>query len=51
MVEASWLIGRRIVEEIQNGEHRANYGEQIIKNVSKALAAEFGRGFSEWGVR
>jgi hypothetical protein len=44
------LIGRRIVEEIQNGEHRANYGEQVIKNVSKALTAEFGKGFSERSV-
>ena len=50
MVEAYWLIGRRIVEEIQNGEHRANYGEQVIKSVSKALTAEFGRGFSERSV-
>jgi predicted nuclease of restriction endonuclease-like (RecB) superfamily len=51
MVEAYWLIGRRIVEEIQNGEHRANYGEQVIKNVSKALTIEFGKGFSERSVR
>jgi predicted nuclease of restriction endonuclease-like (RecB) superfamily len=51
MVEAYWLIGRRIVEEIQNGKHRANYGEQVIRNVSKALTAEFGRGFSERSVR
>jgi hypothetical protein len=50
MVEAYWLIGRRIVEEIQNGEHRANYGEQVIKNVSKALTAEFGRGYSERSI-
>ena len=51
MVEAYWLIGRRIVEEIQNGEHRANYGEQVIENVSKALTDEFGKGFSERSVR
>jgi hypothetical protein len=50
MVEAYWLIGRRIVEEIQNGEQRAHYGEQVIKNVSKALTAEFGKGFSERNV-
>ena len=50
MVEAYWLIGRRIVEEIQNGAQRANYGEQVIKNVSQALTAEFGRGFSERSV-
>jgi hypothetical protein len=31
MIEAYWLIGWRIVEEIQNSEHRANYGEQVDK--------------------
>jgi predicted nuclease of restriction endonuclease-like (RecB) superfamily len=51
MVEAYWLIGKRIVEEIQQGEHRANYGNQVIKNISKALTAEFGRGFSERSIR
>jgi predicted nuclease of restriction endonuclease-like (RecB) superfamily len=51
MVEAYWLIGRRIVEETQQGEQRANYGEQVIKNISKALTAEFGRGFSERSIR
>jgi predicted nuclease of restriction endonuclease-like (RecB) superfamily len=50
MVEAYWLIGKRVVKEIQKGERRANYGEQVIKNVSKALTAEFGRGFSERSV-
>jgi hypothetical protein len=34
MVEAYWLIGRRIVEEIQNKLRRVGY-----KSVSKALAA------------
>ena len=47
MVEAYWLIGKRIVEEIQQGKNRANYGEQVINNVSKALTDEFGRGFSK----
>ncbi|MDR2719090.1 MAG: PDDEXK nuclease domain-containing protein [Treponema sp.] len=51
MVEAYWLIGKRIVEEIQQGKHRANYGDQVIKNISKALTAEFGRGFSERSIR
>jgi hypothetical protein len=51
MVEAYWLIGKRIVEEIQQGEHRANYGDQIIKNISKALTAEFGKGFFERSIR
>ncbi len=51
MVEAYWLIGRRIVEETQQGEQRANYGEQVIKNISKSLTTEFGRGFSERSIR
>ena len=50
MVEAYWLIGKRLVEETQQGAQRANYGEQVIKNISKALTAEFGRGFSERSV-
>jgi len=50
MVEAYWLIGKRIVEEIQQGGNRANYGEQVIKNIPKALTAEFDRGFSERSV-
>jgi predicted nuclease of restriction endonuclease-like (RecB) superfamily len=50
MIEAYWLIGKRIVEETQHGEHRANYGDQVIKNISKALTTEFGRGFSERNV-
>jgi predicted nuclease of restriction endonuclease-like (RecB) superfamily/sulfur relay (sulfurtransferase) DsrC/TusE family protein len=51
MVEAYWLIGKRIVEEIQQGGNRANYGEQVIKNLSKALTAEFGKGFSDRSIR
>ncbi|MBE7172310.1 MAG: DUF1016 family protein [Williamsia sp.] len=46
MVEAYWQIGRRIVEEEQQGEKRAAYGEQVLKELSKALTAEFGKGFS-----
>ena len=50
MVEAYWLIGKRIVEEIQQGGNRANYGEQVIKNLSKELTDEFGRGFSKRSI-
>ncbi len=46
MVEAYWNIGKRIVEEEQKGEERAAYGEAIIKELSKALTADFGKGFS-----
>jgi predicted nuclease of restriction endonuclease-like (RecB) superfamily len=46
MVEAYWLIGKRIVEEEQKGKERAAYGELLIKELSKQLAADFGKGFS-----
>ncbi len=46
MVEAYWQIGRRIVEEEQNGQNRAEYGSHLIKELSKQLAGEFGKGFS-----
>ena len=37
MVETYWNIGRRIVEEEQQGKERAEYGEQIIEKLSKQL--------------
>jgi predicted nuclease of restriction endonuclease-like (RecB) superfamily len=46
MVQAYWNIGRRIVEEEQKGKDRAEYGQHLIKNLSIALNAEFGKGFS-----
>ncbi len=54
MVEAYWNIGKRIVEEEQNGADRAEYGKQIIETISKELTAEFGKGFSKrtiWEIR
>ena len=41
-----WNIGKRIIEEFQNGEDRASYGKEIIKNLSKDLQPEFGSGYS-----
>jgi len=46
MVEAYWNIGKRIVEEEQKGNKRAEYGANLIKNLSIALSREFGKGFS-----
>jgi len=50
MVQAYWLVGKRIVEEEQQGESKAAYGKSIIKNLSAALQAEFGKGFSERNI-
>jgi len=46
MVEAYWKIGRRIVKEEQGGKGRAEYGAYLIKELSRNLGEEFGRGFS-----
>jgi predicted nuclease of restriction endonuclease-like (RecB) superfamily len=51
MVEAYWNIGKKIVLEEQNGKERASYGSEIIKNLSKELTLEFGKGFSERSLR
>ena len=50
-VASNWLIGRRIVEEEQAGEIRAEYGKHVIELASKALTKEFGKGFSETNLR
>jgi len=46
MVIAYWLIGREIVEHIQGGEQRAEYGQAIIKTLSKQLNERYKKGFS-----
>lgn len=35
MLQAYWNIGKRIVEEEQEGKETSNYGDYIIKNLSK----------------
>ncbi len=46
MVYAYFEIGRMIIEEEQNGENRAAYGKQILKELSDYLTENFGKGFS-----
>ena len=47
MIETYWNIGRRIVEEGQNGEVRAEYGVQIIAQLSEQLTHQYGKEFSK----
>lgn len=51
MVEAYWLIGKRIVEEEQQGEERAKYGQALIQKLAIDLKAEFGKGFDARNLR
>ena len=46
MVSAYWLIGKKIVEEIQKGKKRAEYGKQVIEELSAKLQKRYKKGFS-----
>ena len=46
-VASNWLVGRRIVEQEQHGEARAQYGKHVIEIASLALTEEFGKGYSK----
>jgi len=45
-VQMYWNIGRRIVEEEQQGNDRADYGSYLIQNLADDLEPEYGSGFS-----
>ena len=51
MVEAYWLIGQRIVQEEQQGQHKAQYGTRLLENLSRALTESLGKGFSYDNLR
>jgi predicted nuclease of restriction endonuclease-like (RecB) superfamily len=45
-VHTNYEIGRRIVEEEQQGRDRAEYGSDLLNDLSARLSSEFGSGFS-----
>lgn len=47
MIGTYWNIGRRIVQEEQQGKERADYGERIIEKLSNLLTHRYGKGFSK----
>lgn len=51
MLHAYWEIGKRIVEEEQKGKLKSNYGDYIIRNLSKELTNEYGKGFSTTNLK
>lgn len=46
LLTAYWNIGRIIVEHEQRNNARAEYGRQTLREISKTLTQEFGKGFS-----
>lgn len=46
LLDANWKTGQYIVEFEQKGMARAEYGKQLLVNLSKDLTIRCGRGFS-----
>ena len=46
MTETYWNIGKRIIEQEQQGKTRAEYGRHLIDMLADELTKEFGEGFS-----
>ena len=46
LIKRNWLLGMRIRHEVLKNK-RAEYGEQVVKNLAKSLAEKFGKGFQQ----
>ena len=51
MVQTYFEIGKMIVEEEQKGKERAEYGQQLIEELSIRLLNDFGKGFSSTNIK
>lgn len=51
MVKAYWAIGRKIVEQEQQGKERAEYGTSLLKELSQKLTTKYGKGFDDSNLR
>lgn len=51
MLLTYWNIGKRIVDEEQQGSERAQYGKALIQNLAFELTKEFGLGFTDRNLR
>ena len=45
-VYTSYLLGKYMIEEEQQGSERAQYGARVLDSLSVYLTSEYGRGFS-----
>ena len=51
MVLAYWHIGRALVEHVQEGDARAEYGRGLMDELSRRLVKRLGRGYSTTNLR
>lgn len=47
LVQRNWQLGKRIAEEEMQGENRAEYGKEVIKQLSDYLSKKYGKGFTK----
>ena len=47
MLNTYWNVGKRIIEDEQHGNRRAEYGKQQIKNLSAELVPQYGNSYNE----
>lgn len=47
LVKRNWLLGKRIAEEILQGDERTKYGSELIKQLSEQLTKLYGKGFTK----
>ena len=45
LIKRNWLLGMRIQHEVLK-DKRAEYGQQVVKNLAQSLLERYGRGFS-----
>lgn len=50
-INTYWNIGKRIVEQEQNGNDHAEYGTFLLKILSESLTAEYGKNYSARNLR
>ncbi|MBQ9273698.1 MAG: DUF1016 family protein [Succinivibrio sp.] len=50
LVYRNYLVGRRIAEEELKGGSRAEYGLEVIKNISLELTRRFGKGYTKTSI-
>lgn len=46
MIQAYWMLGRRIVEQEQGGAARAEYGKSLLKSLAAELVPLYGNSYS-----
>ena len=47
MLNTYWNVGKRIIEEEQHGNRRAEYGKQQIKLLAQELVSRYGNSYNE----